>query len=477
MEVNEQLWEINIEKDESKIDTAISYIDFFKQEHWYKVDSNITIFNNQIGQIWWDNESLHFKIVIVYPIIPSEIEEIMGNKSLWMEFHNKGNTIFVNYASISLFEANLVPDQGYLIFRGILTNIFIPEKQLKKQTKFIALIKCPLRNFLGLYFPAKNLIVGDTIYEARIIEIKIKNVNLELYLYGRANLDELYLFIEPKGETPYFLFKKIINEILLVVAFICGISPGREVFILDNINPDDNYSPFMSYFVHAEEFSDSIQEGAIARLDNYIHEHNRLHRFNGINSIQQLIEKCMDSPAYRRTLSLMIHTNTQPDFIKVVTFAVALESIAELIYNEHKKTMKPVNDKKLMHEIKTNLRNVISNYSSKISESAFAKFSGTIDHINKPTNIEMLTKPFEILGIPLSDLDKKAISNRNDFLHGRLPFEPGSHELSIIGCRLQYCVNSLLLKYCNYKGAVHYYATLYQFSHKLKVDSQAFIII
>ena len=173
----------------------------------------------------------------------------------------------------------------------------------------------------------------------------------------------------------------------------------------------------------------------------------------------------------------MIHANTQPDYIRVVLYAVALETITDLIYQVNKDKMKPVPDKRLATEIRAKLKETIQTFATKITDAANKQFTEAVTHINKPTNAEKLTKPFLLYNIPLLPSDLEAIKNRNDFLHGRLPYNPGSYELSLVGYRLQFCVNSLVMKICDYTGGVIYQASIFQDSKKIIMDCHPYRII
>lgn len=82
--------------------------------------------------------------------------------------------------------------------------------------------------------------------------------------------------------------------------------------------------------------------------------------------------------------------------------------------------------------------------------------------LNRPSNSQKLTKPFEALGVPLDKDSKAAIDRRNKLLHqGRLldtdPAKRGAEDWKqayAVEMRIYNAVNQLLLKYLGYAGPV-----------------------
>lgn len=101
-------------------------------------------------------------------------------------------------------------------------------------------------------------------------------------------------------------------------------------------------------------------------------------------------------------------------------YAIALESLADYMSNNEKEALAPM-DKGLSKIVRDRLSNVINEECSAISEENRNILLGKINQINQITNKSRLRRPFERLGIPLTESDQKLIETRNDFLHGRIP--------------------------------------------------------
>jgi hypothetical protein len=105
-----------------------------------------------------------------------------------------------------------------------------------------------------------------------------------------------------------------------------------------------------------------------------------------------------------------------------------------------------------------------------------------ISDINKPTNSKKLSVPFEIYKLKLNKDDLNILNHRNKFLHGTSPFSEDElinkqDELNFIIARLNFMLNSLMLKYVGYKGHIINYSAWIQFNRKESVTDHLFKII
>ena len=88
-----------------------------------------------------------------------------------------------------------------------------------------------------------------------------------------------------------------------------------------------------------------------------------------------------------------------------------------------------------------------------------------IENINQLSNIDSILQSFKLLGIDLTDNDTFCIKRRNDFLHGKIPFENEMDqsmkitELRLIAFKLHFLICVLLLKMAGYNGYLMNFAT------------------
>lgn len=81
-----------------------------------------------------------------------------------------------------------------------------------------------------------------------------------------------------------------------------------------------------------------------------------------------------------------------------------------------------------------------------------------LEQLNQVGNKDSLILSFKILKIGLSEDDIRCINMRNDFLHGRIPFDsendPKAFELHHIVYKIHLLVCSLILKYSGFNGLI-----------------------
>ncbi|WP_457602598.1 hypothetical protein [Nitratifractor sp.] len=157
-----------------------------------------------------------------------------------------------------------------------------------------------------------------------------------------------------------------------------------------------------------------------------------------------------------------------------IVYSVVLEILTSYIAVKNEDKLTPIKDKKRAKELRNNLHDIAEKYISNYKDSPIYK---RINNINTPTNMDKLIKPFEIMKIPLTEDDKKIISNRNDFLHGN-DFIEGK-DLSeffsnhfYINCKLNFLVYALLLKIVGHHGKILNMVKIYLENDKRVKDEQ-----
>ncbi len=462
------------EKDEVWLNRLITNVDHFKKEHWFSVTSNEKLLDGRQAKIFYSGGVFHFEIAIVESVDPEQVDKIMRNMQIWIEFSNERKKFYAGYSSFLTFNADYLFAHGYITFKGKFKRLISLGQTLIPQ-KFVAILESKNDNYVGAFFTAKNLKVGVRTFGARIIELNIKGNQIQLYLYGRENIDENYLIIESDNEIDYKSFLETVYDAILCITFFTGVFPGKEVFI-SNTPSEKLNREMMSNVIYPENIK-TTHFSPIPKISDQIEGHNKLHVRDGLSSLSSMIEMCISSASFRRTILLMLSANSQPDYTQVVLYSVALESMAKLIYEQNENAMNVIGNKVVEKEIRVALKTSLKEFQNLIEEPAYKKLNARIDNINSPSNQDMLTRPFSLYNIPLTSNDLEAINNRNDFLHGKLTYEAGSRNLSITSLRLHYCVNTLILKYIGYNGAVLYQPWFYQRHHKMLIDCNPFQII
>jgi hypothetical protein len=463
-------------KEQSLLDSIIGHIAHFEAEHWYQTSARIPLLNDLTAKFWKANDEFRIECAITELLDPEKRFAIQRAQTLGISLAGGLYKIFLADAAPEQLSVREAWGYGYTAFDATVKHFTTDFLSKDVEAKYLSVIKCQdersrSENFLGAYFlPAHDLKIGDVTYGSRLLELQIRCVHLNCYLYDRDNTEDKYFFVEARTPVGFNQFQSIVHELLLVLNFLTGCIPGNEIYTLVDTDEEGerwDQHRIVSYDCLAERLTSS-GFGVIPSLSEHIVEHNRLQRDKGTAFLANMVEACLSSAAFRRTLLVMVQAVNHPDYIRVVQFAVALEAIAKLFYEDNEQRMKPIADNAIAKRLRNCLKSELDKFND-IPDEVKGKFRNYLDRINSPTNADMLTKPFELLGIKLSDADLDAIRKRNDFLHGRLPADAGTHELSIIGYRLQFCVNAKILKFRGYQGGVLYHASLYQHHHHLPV--------
>jgi len=136
-------------------------------------------------------------------------------------------------------------------------------------------------------------------------------------------------------------------------------------------------------------------------------------------------------------------------------YSVALETLTSTLGDTKSKDLRPVDDDAVFQNLKDDLLNGLKNYEAGIPKEGFIILQRKIESLNTPANQDKLTKTFGLFGITPIEEDKKAIKNRNSYLHGRSPLNRTQQfELTQISLRLHTLIVSLLLKSVGYSGHV-----------------------
>jgi len=145
-------------------------------------------------------------------------------------------------------------------------------------------------------------------------------------------------------------------------------------------------------------------------------------------------------------------------------YSVALETLTAALGEKKAKDLKPVEDDAVFQKLKNDFLAVMKNHEANISPQGIIILQKKIDTLNSPPNLDKLTRTFQVYGITVTEEDKAAIKNRNNYLHGRSPLKRElQFELMQISRRLHTLIVALLLKSIGYSG------------HIINLDAYAYI--
>ncbi len=422
---------------------------------------------------------LKFKIVMPeMPNVPGvKYKESYGlAKELLLS--NKKSEFFIPEESVSDFETEF-PARPQIL-EGRFTNI----KSLKHYPS--------INSYYRLVIPIKE---KELIYPTDILDCENNHIRFDIPNWDRQksliglpfmSTKGMYSDLSIKGKKYHFFaieqmnsyvidsiepisiveFKKATHATRLSFAFLSGKYYKEEYYILSSSKPDFSIIDFFEYKV---EGSSVITENQIIKPTFFFKEYERMdsetqvkwkeyHKMFDSKIFSQICEKVIDSPEFARGVELIVNAGNLKDPVqKGALYSVSIETITDLIRSENEDTFRPIpKEKKIIwKQIRVGALELLEKNKNEISKKGYTILKSKIENLNSPTNRDKLEKPFKLLGIELTDEEKEALNNRNDYLHGGQPDDREWTTLSNLNAlMLHYLIGMLILKYFKYKG--HY---------------------
>lgn len=165
-------------------------------------------------------------------------------------------------------------------------------------------------------------------------------------------------------------------------------------------------------------------------------------------------------------------------------YAIALETLAPLVFKVKKRSLNPVSDNNLWKDIRLEILAVINKFSESHPKHDYDLLSKKVDGLNRTSNRNMLKAPFEFLGIHLLSADVAIIETRNNFLHGTAPdltnagenrtTERLNSDLYYSALRLSTLLSMLILKWVGYDNYVLNYPKINEASTGITLDEEPY---
>ena len=296
------------------------------------------------------------------------------------------------------------------------------------------------------------------------ITFKIKNTSFNLYFIHD------YFVIENIDELDFHDFDTYSRTILMCYGVLSGYAPGIEGYYFSYTNND--FSKFTdhaysnsfvgTYDVSYKPVNTNLHYSFLSNnatdqeRDDHTNEANK-NLFLITNEVfSTLCRLHVENKKIARSVELIMEANQTTLEAQGIVYSVVLEILTSYIAVKNEDKLTPISDKEKAKELQSKLHSVAEPYFCVYKDSPIYK---KINSINSPTNMDKLTKSFELLSIPLITIDKKIINNRNNFLHGN-DFVEGDELLEFvnnhfyINCKLNFLVYALLLKISGHHGKI-----------------------
>jgi hypothetical protein len=291
--------------------------------------------------------------------------------------------------------------------------------------------------------------IGKALRVAGFVNILIGNNSIGIYDYKIK--DKEFLIIECYQLIDSKYFEQIVSAIIYSFGLISGSLVRDELYL---IQYTDNTFNHINGF-HYRRIEDS-KEG-LSSFDARLFD-----QFKGTGHsafpreiFQSLIKKCLDDNRLLRAMRIITESADYPIDIRASVFSVALETMKNIILEENVERINPFKSKATASKL-------IKSFHEKLNSIDPTEFNNResvqkrIEQLNQVGNKEGFILSFKLLEIVLNEDDRICLEKRNDFLHGRLPYEGEfvreDNELQHFVYKQHFLLTALVFKLVGYKG-------------------------
>jgi hypothetical protein len=303
------------------------------------------------------------------------------------------------------------------------------------------------------YLSTKHFSVGDTLSMAGYAEIDVDSSKIGFFNYTINS--QSFLVIESKSKICYSCFKNALEVIIYALGFLSGSLIRGEVTVLKF--EDGNFTNLIgSKFKRLKKSINSSVELISPRKYSSFKKLDRT-AFFPLETFSTLCNLCSKSKPLLRAVRIITESKELPVEIQAASLFVALETIKQVIIDENIDALSPIK-----REFETEVKDSLKNKIVEIDDSKFNNKSiilKKIENLNKVANNDGFNQAFAISKFELSKEDKRCIKMRNEFLHGRIPFEDEDdqkREKKLLGTTLDISLltSALILKHSKYSGPI-----------------------
>lgn len=293
---------------------------------------------------------------------------------------------------------------------------------------------------------------SDSLRVAGFIDLNLSENSIGVFDYNREK--DNFLFIDCYNKISPSDFQKIIDAIAYPYALISGCLVRDEVFILQSSD-----SGFLNITGYQFSKLDDSKRGPEALNPKLLKEFMQAKTtpFFPIENFQNLVQTSLVDPRFFRAIKIITESFDYPLEVRAASYSVALETLKNIVVENNQERINPFKNKSDARNLINTLRKEVDKASESIFNNKETVFS-RIEQLNQVTNSDAFLLTFKIMEIELTDEDKECINMRNEFLHGRIPFENekgfNEYELHRIVFKLHFLVNALIIKMTGFNGFI-----------------------
>jgi hypothetical protein len=319
------------------------------------------------------------------------------------------------------------------------------------------------------------------------LRIRVNNVDYDVTQL-KTDINSFYIF-ECLVEQTFEEFSDTCFSISQAIGFINRFMVGDEKFVFDIssklyysnlIRPTIKgmYNPIIT---NPYSYLDIEREAA----DRYVGKLTRI----TLENLSNLANKIHNDSEFSTAIIVILEVTSIRSLLLIPSsFAVIIELLSKNLSVLEIGSENPIIDKSLKNKILKQLHEVIDRNKTTLTESSILKLKRRLNDVNKPinkqhlTNNEILTRPFEQLGIDLSLHDIEIIEHRNDLLHGNILLKKDDNRdaeslniyMSYVSAKLFTLISKLILTSIGYNGYIYNQAKYLEKYIEIETDEEYF---
>lgn len=296
--------------------------------------------------------------------------------------------------------------------------------------------------------------IGSSLRVAGYISLKIGDKTFGIFDYKINNKDSL--IFESYQIIKQTEFENILSAFLYCFGLISGCLIRDEFFIIDYT---DLKEEIISGF-HFRKIEESIN--GMPSIDPELYrdlDKNKMPpKYLSPDFFSNMVSKSLFDLRLFRSIKIITESFKYPLEIKASTYSVALETLKNIVIEENEEKINPFKSKGIASKTIQGFKCAINELDDLVFNNKKAVLN-KLEQLNQVGNRDSFILAFKLLGVSLNMDDENCISMRNEFLHGRIPYENEIHEkeekdyqLQHIVYKLHLLITSLIFKYCGYSG-------------------------
>lgn len=315
-------------------------------------------------------------------------------------------------------------------------------------------------------FESAMLKIAAVTYMAGLVKVYLGGHNYHLFAYSTDDGKRNHLFVESIEQINYHVFRKALDIILLSYAFVTGYFARDRRHIIGAEDSSFTQITEISFETLPNTLSSKysvIPTSAVRTVFRMTHEISFPQ-----STFNDLCERLQSHSSLAQVILVLVEGHSLSIELRAAVYSVALEAITDIVSKENESKFTPIPQKPLARNVLRALLSTLESFKAELSTGGLETLEKKLRVVNSPTNRDKLLRPFALYRVNLTAHEIDCIEKRNDFLHGRFPFDPGNidqrFQLEQTVLVLLYCVTTLILKYIGYSGSIIYYPAFNEYN-------------